>query len=146
MGLMVVKPKTRPGSCTSKLQMKVNCRPEVNCRMKFGLAQWLSQLSKSWYSTNFILQLFTFGLQSDMFLPKVQICPVLPSYQMWFCQKLLKKAKTNRQIVKIWLFLWNWPLPVFWLFWAMFGQKLLKNTKKPEVRYFSATRCEFSQK
>ena len=29
------------------------------------------------------------------------------SYQMWFCQKLLKNAKYNSQIVKIWRFLWN---------------------------------------
>ena len=32
---------------------------------------------------------------------------VLASYQMWFCQKLLKSAKYNSQIVKIWRFLWN---------------------------------------
>ena len=25
------------GSCTSELQLKVNCRPKVNCRKKFGL-------------------------------------------------------------------------------------------------------------
>ena len=28
----------RPGSCTSELQLKVNCRPKKNCRKKFGLA------------------------------------------------------------------------------------------------------------
>ena len=27
----------RNGSCTSELQLKVNCRPKVNCRIKFGL-------------------------------------------------------------------------------------------------------------
>ena len=29
----------RAGSCTSELQLKVNCRPKVNCRIKFGLAR-----------------------------------------------------------------------------------------------------------
>ena len=29
----------RPGSCTSESQLKVNCRPKVNCRIKFGLAR-----------------------------------------------------------------------------------------------------------
>ena len=27
-----------PGSCASELQLKVNCRPKVNCKIKFGLA------------------------------------------------------------------------------------------------------------
>ena len=31
-------------------------------------------------------------------------CPVLASYQMWLCQKLLKIAKLNNKIVKIWQF------------------------------------------
>ena len=31
-------------------------------------------------------------------------CHILASYQMWFCQKLLKKAKSNSKIVKIWWF------------------------------------------
>ena len=34
-------------------------------------------------------------------------CPLLASYQMWFCQKLLKNTKYNSQIVKSWQFLWN---------------------------------------
>ena len=38
-------------------------------------------------------------------LPKGSDCPVLDSYQMWFCQKLLKNAKNNSQIVQIWQFL-----------------------------------------
>ena len=29
----------RPGSCTSELQLKVNCRLKVNFRIKFGLAR-----------------------------------------------------------------------------------------------------------
>ena len=29
----------RVRSCTSKLQLKVNCRPKVNCGIKFGLPQ-----------------------------------------------------------------------------------------------------------
>ena len=28
-----------PGSCTSELQLKMNCRPKVTCRIKFGLVQ-----------------------------------------------------------------------------------------------------------
>ena len=39
--------------------------------------------------------------------PKGSDCPVLASYQMWFCQKLLKNAKNNTKIVKIWRFLWK---------------------------------------
>ena len=34
-------------------------------------------------------------------------CPVLASYQMWYCQKLLKNAKFPSKIVKIWPFLWK---------------------------------------
>ena len=37
--------------------------------------------------------------------PKCSDCPVLASYQMWFCQKLLKNAKNYTKIVKIWRFL-----------------------------------------
>ena len=57
-------------------------------------------------------------------------CPVLESYQKWFCQKFLKNAKikSNSEVLVI------------------FGQKLLKNAKKLEARDFSATRCGFSQK
>ena len=29
----------RPGSCTSQLQLKVNCRLKVDCMMKLGLAR-----------------------------------------------------------------------------------------------------------
>ena len=29
----------RPRSCTSELQLKENCSPKVNCRIKFGLAR-----------------------------------------------------------------------------------------------------------
>ena len=28
-----------PGSCTCELQLKVNCRPKLNCSIKFGLAR-----------------------------------------------------------------------------------------------------------
>ena len=46
------------GSCTSELLLKVNCRPKVNCRIRFGLFS-----AKSWQtSPNFFLQ-FAFSLQ-----------------------------------------------------------------------------------
>ena len=38
-------------------------------------------------------------------LLKCSDCPVLASYQMWFCQKLLKNANNYTKIVKIWRFL-----------------------------------------
>ena len=74
-------------------------------------------------------------------------CPVLGSYQMWFGQKLLKKAKTNSKIMKIWLFLWN-PLLVapksaisgFLAFLNNFWPKILQ---KPEMANFCATRSGF---
>ena len=63
-------------------------------------------------------------------------CPVLASYQMWYCQKLLKNAK----IVKIWPFLWkakygsaeihNFRFLAFLInFWPKIDQKC----QKPEV-------------
>ena len=39
--------------------------------------------------------------------PKGWKCHVFASYQMWFCQKLLKNAKNHSKIVKIWPFLWK---------------------------------------
>ena len=75
-------------------------------------------------------------LQNRHVFAKPSDCPVLASYQMWFCQKMLKNVKTNNKIVKIWLFLWNPHLiapksrtSCFCHFLTMFGQKLLKNTK-----------------
>ena len=46
-----------PGSCTNELQLKVNCRPKVNRRIKFVLA-WLTVGRPT--SPNFFLQ-FTFS-------------------------------------------------------------------------------------
>ena len=34
-------------------------------------------------------------------------CAFIASFLVWFCQKLVKKAKSNSKIVKIWWFLWN---------------------------------------
>ena len=59
------------------------------------------------------------------FCQKGSDCPILASYQMWFGQKLLKKAQTNSKIMKI------------------FGQKLFKNAKKLEMADFGATRSGF---
>ena len=39
-----------------------------------------------------------------MHSPRVGKCPVLASYQMWFCQKLLKNAINNSKVVRIWRF------------------------------------------
>ena len=53
--------------------------------------------SRVWSEKSILLDRHVFAKPSD--------CPVLASYQMWFCQKMLKNAKTNSKIVKIWLFL-----------------------------------------
>ena len=69
--------------------------------------------------------------------------PVLASYQMWFCRKLLKNAKSNSQIVKFWWFLWNrqiltvWLL--FWRFWAIFGKPHL--VAHQNVTFSTLGRC-----
>ena len=69
---------------------------------------------------------------------------------MWFCQKLLKKAKTNSQIVKIWLFLWkstsgSTNIADFWFvafvsnFWPKIAQKrqnVVDFTKIPKTTLF----------
>ena len=86
-------------------------------------------------------------------------CHTLVSYQMWFCQKLLKKpVKNASQMVNIWWFLWNPHLitpksatPDFWRFWAIFGQNHIISDSSPkfrqlEVGNFGATRCGFSLK
>ena len=52
-----------------------------------------------------------------------QECPVLASYQMWFCQKLLKNAKNYTKIVKIWRFLSNFGPKI------KIGQKTQKTQK-----------------
>ena len=38
------------GSCTSELQLKVNCRLKVNCKIKFGLACQLFAKSARFFS------------------------------------------------------------------------------------------------
>ena len=80
-------------------------------------------------------------------------CHILASYQMWFCRKLLKNAKYARQIVMIWLFLWNPHLVVlksatsgFLAFLRYFWPKIAQKRQKPEVGDFDATRSGFSQK
>ena len=47
------------GSCTSELQLKVNCRLKVDCRKKI----WAGQPTVGQASPNFILQ-FTFSCNS----------------------------------------------------------------------------------
>ena len=66
-------------------------------------------------------------------LAKPLECHILASYQMWYCQKLLKNAS---QIVKICQFLWNPHLVVlksttsgFLRFWAIFARNCLKTPK-----------------
>ena len=61
-------------------------------------------------------------------------CHILASYQMWFCQKLLKNAKNNSKIVKIWWFLWNLllvaPKSTTSIFFGVFDQFLATNYSK----------------
>ena len=61
-------------------------------------------------------------------------CHILASYQMWFGQKLLKNAKNNSKIVKIWWFLWNpllvAPKSTTSVFFGIFDQFLAKNWSK----------------
>ena len=68
-------------------------------------------------------------------------CPVLVIYQMWFCQKLLKKAKSKRQVVKIWWFLLNPHLVIPKLATSCFLAFLTNFW--PKLANFCATRCGF---
>ena len=43
---------SRPGSCISELQLKVNCRPEVNCRIIFWLARPIVERPDQIFSYN----------------------------------------------------------------------------------------------
>ena len=43
------------GSCTSELQLKMNCRSKVNCRIKFGLARQTVGRSAQILSYNLLL-------------------------------------------------------------------------------------------
>ena len=61
----------------------------------------------NWKRGGCILYIPSHGLMVRHAPPKGWKCPVLASYQMWFCQKLLKNAKNHSKIVKIWPFLWK---------------------------------------
>ena len=72
---------------------------------------------------------------------------------MWFCQKLLKKAKTNTQIMKIWLFLWNPHLvapksatSVFLAFFSIFWPKIAQKCQKTGSCRFQWYQMWISQK
>ena len=58
-----------PGSCTSELQLKVNCRLKVNCGKYFGLAD----------QPNFFLQ-YTFSCNSLVYDPALYLAGLLHRY------------------------------------------------------------------
>ena len=108
-------------------------------------------------------------MQSRHAPPKGWERSVLASYQMWFCQKLLKNAKNYTKIVKIWRFLWkttsgstkihNFRFLAFLSnFWPKIGQKRQKNRscgfwcyqkwisqKSPNLDYFTVIFGVFEQ-
>ena len=91
-------------------------------------------------------------VQPDMFLPKVQIVLFWPATRCGFLN-LLKKAKTNSQLVKIWLILWNPHLVAlksttsgFLAFLSNFWPKIAQKHQKPEVSDYDAISCGISQK
>ena len=78
--------------------------------------------------------------------PKGSDCPVLTSYQMWFCQKLLKNAKNNSKIVQIWLIsicrrtgscgatrCGHGFHCYIWHFWAIFGRTTSGSSPKQDI-------------
>ena len=83
-------------------------------------------------------------LYSNIHHPTVKNVTFWRATRCGFAKRLLKNAKYNSQIVKIWQFLWNPHLVApesatsdFWRLLTIYGQKNFKNAKIPEVVDFT---------